>query len=136
MGVRYTLETQGNAVIVKFLKKPSERVRDMLKEYGYRYHHSSRSWVGRRHKEEVKILLANWSRRCQSIEDSSYHRATLCWSCKNACGKCAWSRNLEPVEGWTALRHDVKTQTGRAGFLIPKLEESYIVIRCPEYERG
>lgn len=26
----------------------------------------------------------------------------LCWECKNACGGCEWSANLEPVPGWTA----------------------------------
>lgn len=37
---------------------------------------------------------------------------TLCWTCKNACGKCPWSecdketRKLkwQPVEGWRAIR--------------------------------
>lgn len=39
---------------------------------------------------------------------------TLCWTCKNACGKCPWSecdketRKLKwrPVEGWRAIKTD------------------------------
>lgn len=39
---------------------------------------------------------------------------SLCWSCKNAvpkirdgkyiCG-CSWSKDFQPVEGWTAEKH-------------------------------
>lgn len=28
---------------------------------------------------------------------------TLCLICQNYCGKCAWSKNLEAVEGWEAI---------------------------------
>jgi hypothetical protein len=50
---------------------------------------------------------------------------TLCWSCARAGGfgapePCAWIRDFEPVEGWTA----VKTNAG------------YHVFECPEIVRG
>ena len=53
-------------------------------------------------------------------------KETLCWSCKNACGGCSWSRNLVPVEGWNTIPvkiKGIKTQ-------------SYKVISCPKFERG
>jgi hypothetical protein len=50
---------------------------------------------------------------------------TLCWNCQNACCGCSWSRNFEPVEGWTAeptaLSGDGKTV------------KSYNVKKCPEH---
>lgn len=46
---------------------------------------------------------------------------TLCFSCRKACRqRCSWTRNFEPVEGWTAE----ETHVG------------YRVISCPEYEEG
>lgn len=58
---------------------------------------------------------------------------TLCWSCKNAvpsqnCG-CNWSREFKPVEGWTAERRDLKISRG-------KTVESYLVVKCPKFEKG
>lgn len=44
-------------------------------------------------------------------------RITLCWSCKNACGGCSWSKSLTPVKGWQAEKTLV----------------SYLVIKCPNY---
>lgn len=29
-------------------------------------------------------------------------REQLCWDCKNAVGRCPWSRNFTPVDGWDA----------------------------------
>lgn len=48
---------------------------------------------------------------------------TKCWSCKNACGNCSWSKEFKPVDGWIA------TKT----FLINENEDSFIVHKCPEY---
>lgn len=56
----------------------------------------------------------------------------LCWSCKNACGGCEWSANLEPVPGWTAEKvpRDTGTRENkRKGF-------SYKITECPKFERG
>ena len=54
-------------------------------------------------------------------------RATLCWMCKNACGFCSWSKEFKPVEGWTAERNDMQVHN--------RLDESYIVYECPEFEQ-
>ena len=28
---------------------------------------------------------------------------SLCWTCRNACGGCSWSRDFQPVKGWEAV---------------------------------
>ena len=55
---------------------------------------------------------------------------TLCWDCANACGGCSWSDHWlhTPIEGWTAIRNDLKTKEGET-------TESYIVFECPEFIR-
>lgn len=56
---------------------------------------------------------------------------TLCWDCANATGSCTWSRLLEPVEGWTAIK--VK---GKPYKLNPEINtDTYIVQACPEFIR-
>ena len=55
---------------------------------------------------------------------------TLCWDCANYCGGCSWSDHWmhKPVEGWTAIRNDIRTKAG-------DVVESYIVMGCPEFVR-
>ena len=43
---------------------------------------------------------------------------TLCWDCAKACGRCSWSSNFVPVDGWEAI----------------PCGKSYEVVRCPEFE--
>jgi len=52
----------------------------------------------------------------------------ICWTCKNACGGCSWSRNLTPVEGWKAEKTIVRG-CGPAF-------ESYSIEYCPQYKKG
>lgn len=52
---------------------------------------------------------------------------TKCWSCRNACGGCDWSRFYKPVGGWIAIRKDVSIGLGN-------FTESYVVLECPYYE--
>lgn len=63
---------------------------------------------------------------------------TLCWECVNAvpdrCGHgCAWSRKLQPVEGWEAEHTVTKHHDSFYGV---HYDEGYRVIRCPEYVKG
>lgn len=53
---------------------------------------------------------------------------TICWSCAKAGGDCSWSLNYKPVEGWQAVRSDVKTG-------VDDYVESYIVLTCPQYKK-
>ena len=64
-------------------------------------------------------------------------RGTLCWRCKKAVGRCAWTEldsskkvRFEPVPGWVAVK-----SPGIPG----RKSESYLVLSCPEFdpdERG
>ena len=68
--------------------------------------------------------------------------STLCWSCKNACGKCSWSEcdketgelKWQPVKGWRAIR--TKVLMNSCGGARRHYETSYIVKSCPQYEVG
>lgn len=70
--------------------------------------------------------------------------STLCWSCKNACGKCPWSecdketRKLkwQPVEGWYAIRTRILMHTKSDHQRKKHYETSYRVLACPQYEVG
>ena len=45
-------------------------------------------------------------------------KETLCFHCANACTNgCNWSKNLEPVEGWTAEKNN----------------QGYLVTDCPQF---
>lgn len=54
------------------------------------------------------------------------NRETLCWKCGRCTGFCPWSKwhDMQPVEGWTAMRRDVEYPN-------EKPKESYIVLACP-----
>lgn len=54
-------------------------------------------------------------------------KMTLCWKCSRACGKCSWSKNFTPVEGWRAKPTQVRES--HAGTI-----ESYIVYDCPLFD--
>lgn len=53
---------------------------------------------------------------------------TLCWTCKNACAGCSWSRSFTPVEGWEAKKIKI-----RGNLYTGEMLDSYIVKACPEY---
>ena len=48
-------------------------------------------------------------------------KMTICWTCANATGKCPWSEDFIPVEGWTAT--PVHTDD----------HDSFFVHKCPLY---
>lgn len=58
---------------------------------------------------------------------SNYGGNSLCWKCGRATGFCPWSREFEPVQGWTANKTIVR-QSADVEF------ESYEVIKCPLFE--
>lgn len=53
----------------------------------------------------------------------------LCWNCQNATGGCNWSRNLTPVEGWTATPIKIKRTVQDIRGSI----SGYQIHSCPEY---
>ena len=60
-------------------------------------------------------------------------RIQPCCNCKKFAGGCSWSRKFEPVEGWTAVPTMIN-HGGNNGK--PRLTESYMIIKCPEFEKG
>ena len=70
-------------------------------------------------------------------QNNAESRGTLCWRCKKAVGRCAWTEldsskkvRFEPVPGWVAVK-----SLGIPG----RKSESYLVLSCPEFdpdERG
>ncbi|MBR5874830.1 MAG: hypothetical protein IKY90_08890 [Oscillospiraceae bacterium] len=57
--------------------------------------------------------------------------ATICWNCKNALGKCSWSKSFTPVKGWNAVRTEINQNgVGSVGV------ESYLVKDCPLFKEG
>ena len=65
------------------------------------------------------------------------HQETLCWRCANAVPDregergCTWSREGKPVEGWKAVRRDIRAGNTADG----KKTESYRVRKCPQFRR-
>ena len=54
---------------------------------------------------------------------------TLCWYCKKATGFCDWSHCGTPIDGWEAKRKDIHYKRH------DRKIESYIVYKCPEFEK-
>ena len=78
--------------------------------------------------QEVKMLL-----RKKPKWECWENKSTLCWECKHATnkyGKCSWSKELKPVEGWTAEGY-ITTET-----CYNVSTEWYKVIECPLFEVG
>lgn len=59
---------------------------------------------------------------------------TICWDCSRACGDCPWSSEAQPVEGWSAMKTQVKLhcETARRE---PVYTDSYVVLSCPMFSR-
>lgn len=61
-----------------------------------------------------------------------YYRTTTdqpCWTCKKYIDGCSWARSRTPVEGWTAEKKVIKSNT-KADII------TYKIHYCPEYEEG
>ena len=56
---------------------------------------------------------------------------TLCWNCGKALADsdCPWANNFIPVEGWEATSTNVNMGNNRT-------QKSYVVHKCPIFERG
>lgn len=66
-------------------------------------------------------------------------KASICFDCKNACGKCSWSAvdpatgklKFEPVPGWTAEKVLYTSGWSNGD---PRLTENYHITECPQFE--
>jgi len=83
-----------------------------------------------------KNASAAWNRGAYTAGTMS--SKTICWECANAVPDragargCSWSRRFEPVKGWKAIRKELRFNDGRGA----SANESYIVLECPQFERG
>lgn len=50
--------------------------------------------------------------------------STICWMCVNATGRCSWSEDLIPVEGWIAEPTKIKITDNQT-------LDSFKVLACP-----
>ena len=82
-------------------------------------------------EEYEKLGLSDCEKN--SMKFSSYiKKEQKCWTCKHATNKykkCSWSKELKPVEGWTA--EEVPPKAG-----VTNADGWYRVINCPLYEVG
>lgn len=109
---------------VPFVKAPSEKgLMTMIKKCS----HCGKEFTT---TNATKFCSNTCRRRYQgSLKVSRRHgNETLCWTCKNACGSCSWSRSLTPVKGWEAKKIKVK-----GNFYTGEVLDSFIVKNCPEY---
>lgn len=74
-----------------------------------------------------KKYCSEFCRRSAAIA-RQMEKEQLCWRCKNACGKCSWSRELQPINGWDA--EPVMVEDGEGNI------RSYKIKKCPEYIFG
>ena len=74
-----------------------------------------------KNKDYCSIDCRHEFRRLRQMEDKQ-----PCWSCKNACGSCSWSRNFIPVKGWVAERTTIRDSEGDIS--------TYKIIFCPKYK--
>ena len=69
------------------------------------------------------------------------YEQTLCWSCVHAAPSadgergCPWSLKGEPVDGWSAIRRDIRLQNPKKKENVRSVE-SYLVVACPLYRPG
>ena len=88
----------------------------------------STGWLGEVLREgltvaEYKKIKSLWS----FYPQRGYSSEQPCWTCKNACGGCSWSRDFTPIKGWDA-KPSQKTSNGVT-------TNTYCIKSCPQYEK-
>jgi hypothetical protein len=56
-------------------------------------------------------------------------KTNICFDCDRACGGCSWSRNFEPVPGWTAQK--VSLNMGNSARRKQRYTITYSITACP-----
>lgn len=72
---------------------------------------------------------------CRNLASLESAKSTLCWKCvkARADSDCSWANDFIPVEGWLAEETRVSSYTTKG---YEKKYNSYIVKRCPKFEKG
>lgn len=66
--------------------------------------------------------------RKKKTDKERYTNNQPCWTCKNACGGCSWSREFKPVDNWIAKPCTLISNGEYA--------DTYKILYCPQWERG
>jgi hypothetical protein len=72
--------------------------------------------------------MARYYRKKEKTVDYTTEGFQPCWTCKNACGKCSWSHNGTPVEGWKVEPVHIPENGEYA--------DTFAILECPLYEFG
>ena len=82
--------------------------------------------------EAIARKMRRISEKRLTNQNNAESRGTLCWRCKKAVGRCAWTEldsskkvRFEPVPGWVAVK-----SLGIPG----RKSESFLVLSCPEFD--
>lgn len=66
---------------------------------------------------------------------SSKGHSTLCWTCEKACGRCSWSKDFLPVDGWSAIPTKILVLNTKSNGVRERIfTDSFDVYYCPEFE--
>lgn len=132
--VSYKIETYGKMFTIIFKKPRADKFHSCLldlglKNLGYRLKYGGRI----EKKDEVEQFIAGW-RQPKRKPVTKPRIDSLCVSCEKCDGRCLWSRKpiFRPVPGWVA--EPTVIRCGKYNGVM-RLQRSYLVLSCPEYER-
>lgn len=70
--------------------------------------------------------MKNYSKGKNTVNYHDFNKFQPCFTCKKACGKCNWSRDAKPVDGWKAIPTYIPENE--------RCKDSFKILYCPEYE--
>lgn len=131
----YEAIVRGPTLMIKFYRKPSGVVQEMLRHYGYKYYSAIKMWTGQANQDQIMGAVEQWSERSKRVNQKIVGQ-TLCVRCKKSgfgnISECCWEAEFKPVPGWNAIRQDIKISENDDRALYT---ESYLVLECPGYVR-
>lgn len=127
----YTIRERGHTMEVQLTKAPSHALRDVFKEFGFRFSGRTQSWTG---SIRYKDAITEYCERAKAESKRSVTRKdTLCWGCANAdkgnISVCPWVREFQPVDGWTAKERKLSLNRMVGGVTVK--DTSYEITECP-----
>lgn len=132
--VDYKIHTFGKMFVVEFERARADRFHACLIGLGLTNMGYRKKYRGRIEKlEDVKQFIAEW-KYPKKLQPQPKKIDSLCVSCEKCDGRCSWSRKpiFQPVPGWVAEPTVIRCGEYNG---IMRLQRSYLVLSCPEYER-
>lgn len=135
----YTKEIIRGYLVIRFKGTMPLKYKQQLKDLGFEYSKSLRTWTGYHHQDEALDILEE---TCEYLNRPPEERfkESLCWLCINSdkgdYANCSWVRSFVPVEGWKAEpRYNNRSYYSK----IKQTDTepiSYHVISCPLFKKG